>query len=144
MASASASIASRMHTTTRRGYRTGARAPLSSRLSLVPPGVKQAVQIPVGQGLPGRLDDVARHTDRGPLPLAVGGVDQHADRSAGADVLVEHADPVVLQGDVLELGVLVRQGLAKRVVQGADGTVTLRALDVAAAAGQDLDGGLGP
>ena len=64
--------------------------------------------------------------DGGPLALAVGRVDQHAHHGAGARGLAQHAHAEVLQVDVLELRVVVRQRLAQRVVEGADRPVRPR------------------
>ena len=74
-------------------------------------GVRQRVD----ERLPGRGDDVLGDADRAPDVAAVGGVDEHARRRAGAVVLVEDADLEVDELDVLQ----VRVDLADRVAQRA-------------------------
>ena len=53
----------------------------------------------VDQRVPGRLDDVVVHADGGPLPHAVGGVDQHPRGRARAALPAEDAHLVVGQRD---------------------------------------------
>src|SRR5215203_50807 len=79
----------------------------------------------VYQGLPGGFDDVFGDADGAPHPLAVGGVYEDAGRGGGGAVLVQDADLVVGQVDLLELGIVRPYGLSQGAVQGVDGTVAL-------------------
>src|SRR5262245_12327708 len=107
------------------------------------PRMEQAVGVAVDERFPRGLDDVLADPHGGPFALAVGQVDQHAHRRARADASVEHTHAEVLELHVIERGVVVGQGLPKRVVEGADRTLALGALDVARPARDDLDGRLG-
>src|SRR6476661_9518290 len=62
---------------------------------LVAVGEEQAVDERVVQSLPRRLDDVVADPDGGPVPLAVGGIDEHAGDGPGPLARVEDADLVV-------------------------------------------------
>src|SRR5215208_8179331 len=80
---------------------------------------------PIYQGLPGGFDDVLGDADGAPHPLAVGGVYEDAGRGGGGAVLVQDADLVVGEVDLLELGIVRPYGLSQGPVQGVDGTVAL-------------------
>ena len=75
--------------------------------------------------------------------LAVGGVDEHARRRAGAVVLVEDADLVVDELDVLEVRVDLADRVAQRGVERVDRAVALGGAHVALAVDPDLDRRLG-
>src|SRR5919197_2889183 len=97
----------------------------------------------VDQRLPRRRDDVLVDADRAPDVLAVGGVDEHARRGAGAVVLVEDAHLVVDELDVLQVGVDLADRVAQRCVERVDRAVALGRADVALAFDPDLDRRLG-
>src|SRR6185436_14633367 len=106
-------------------------------------GVEEAIGVAVDEGFPRSLDDVLADPDRGPLALAVRQVDQHANRRPRADAAIEDAYSEVLELHVVELGIVVGQRLAERVVERSDRPLSLGALDVTGAARHDLDGGFG-
>src|ERR1700677_4420092 len=85
--------------------------------------VEQAEDDRVGKCLPGGFDDVVRDPDRGPRPLAVGGVDQHPGNRCGPGCRVKHADLEVGQVDTRKLWVAWAEGLAQGSVEGIYGPV---------------------
>src|SRR5918994_5702762 len=82
-----------------------------------------AVLQPVHQRLPGGFDDVLGDADGAPHSLAVGRVYEDAGRGGGGAVLVQYADLVVGEVDLLELGVVRPDGVSQSAVQGVDGAV---------------------
>src|SRR5216117_3015871 len=80
----------------------------------------------VDQGLPARLDHVVRHAHRPPALVLVARLDEHAHHRLGALLVAEHAHLVVVEPDVLDLGVELAEGLAQRAVEGVDRPVPLR------------------
>src|SRR4051794_12182118 len=82
-----------------------------------------AVLQSVHQGLPGGFDDVLGDADGAPHSLAVGRVYKDAGRGGGGAVLVQDADLVVGEVDLLELGIVRPDGVSQSAVQGVDGAV---------------------
>src|SRR5512138_2711543 len=88
-------------------------------------GQRQAVLDGVGEGSPGRLDDVGGRADRAPAPVAALEVDEDAGDGAGAGGRVEDADLEVGQPDLADLREPGRERLAERGVERVDGAVPL-------------------
>src|SRR5947208_5867004 len=80
----------------------------------------------VDQGLPARLDHVVRHAHRPPALVLVARLDEYAHHRLGPLLVAEHAHLVVVEPDVLDLGVELAEGLAQRAVEGVDRPVPLR------------------
>ena len=133
-ASGTTSVAASL-TRRRVGVACAARPPRRARLL----GVGQRVD----ERLPRGGDDVLVDADRAPDVVAVGGVDEHARGRAGAVVLVEDADLVVDELDVLEVRVDLADRVAQRGVERVDRAVALGRADVALAVDPDLDRRLG-
>src|SRR5437868_15331960 len=104
--------------------------------------VQEAVGDGLLQRLPGRGDDVVLDTDRAPLTLAVGGLDENAGPCAGAVRPLQDTDLVVDQLQPRELGVEASERDTERVVQGVDGAIALTRGDDPLALGVQFDGGL--
>src|SRR4051794_5893652 len=105
--------------------------------------VKQAEDDRVAQRLPRRFDDVVRHSDRRPRPLAVRTVDEHACHRARALGRVQYTDLVVGEVDAFEDREPSADAGPKCPVQGVDRTIAFGGCDLSFAADVDLDGGLG-
>src|SRR6266403_2048589 len=110
----------RRGSTAGRGVRSAA-TPVGSPALLV-----ELVVHAVDQGLPARLDHVVRHAHRPPALVLVPRLDEHAHHRLGALLVAEHAHLVVVEPDVLDLGVELAEGLAQRAVEGVDRPVPLR------------------
>src|SRR5512133_3547619 len=88
-------------------------------------GQRQAVLDGVGEGSPGRLDDVGGRAHGAPASGAALEVDEDAGDRAGAGRRVQDADLEVGQPDVLDLRVAPGERLAERRVERVDGAVPL-------------------
>ena len=79
----------------------------------------------VDERFPGCLDDVLGNTDRAPLAIAVGAVEQDAGDRAGPVRGVEDPDLEVGQLDLGKLRMVGRDRAAKRLVERVDRAVAL-------------------
>src|SRR5918995_3144253 len=80
----------------------------------------------VYEGLPGGFDDVLGDADGSPHPLAVRRVYEDAGRCGRGAVLVEDADLVVGEVDLVQLRIVRPDGFPQRLIEGVYRTITLR------------------
>src|ERR671921_468137 len=79
----------------------------------------------INQGLPGGFDDVLGDADGAPHTLAVRRVYEDAGGGGRGAVLIQDADLVVGEMDLLQLRIVRPYGFSQRLIQGVDGTVAL-------------------
>src|SRR6185437_2465883 len=89
------------------------------------PGAQQTVGDGVDDRGPGRGDDVLLDADRGPVLLAVAGLDQHARARGRAMVAFEDAYLVVDQLEPRQFWVKLAEGLAQGSVECVNRSVAL-------------------
>ncbi len=80
----------------------------------------------VHKRLIGRGNDVLGHAHGVPRIRAVARLNQHARLRHGTSPAVENTDFIILEIQILKLGISVLQGLSKRLVQGIHRPFTLR------------------
>ena len=74
----------------------------------------------VEQRLIGCIDNVFRDTDGPPAGMLVPGFDQHANGRGRAEAGRQHADLVIQELELLELGIEFFQRLAQGIIKGID------------------------
>src|SRR5215210_8862926 len=86
-------------------------------------GSLHAVLQSIDERLPGGFDDVLGDPYGSPHPFAVRGVYEDAGRGGRGAVLIQDADLVVGEVDLLQLRIVRAYGLPQRLIQRVDGTV---------------------
>src|SRR5918995_5488780 len=96
----------------------------------------------VYEGLPGGFDDVLGDADGSPHPLAVRRVYEDAGRCGRGAVLVEDADLVVGEVDLIQLRIVRPDSFPQRLIEGVDGTIAFCGRDYPLPAYGELQGSL--